>query len=449
MIALVQAEGGDPAALALDPLLAAIVGRFVALEEKRKYWTPKLQMLLPTLEAVCPDVTLSGLSPGMQKRMIRHLAQRYTPSSIHLPMALVSAAVNWAADPDDDNRVQSRYRPKVISSVKQICKVLSAPRPKPRNWHPEVEDMARVVAAFCGNEPMLRWCLIALTFGGRSVAVRSARRSQLHGREFDTQPPDRPESDSKRYPVLPVPPSALKEMRSWPEEEWVGIGSTWIADQLTRVRDKLGLPKLVPGSFRDFVKTTLREAHLDYGVAPVPREQRLIWQGHAPADTDSRYGRLAPDFVLHAAIAMEARLRHLDALSGGALLPHGPAEGEDNWLLRQAAAKARENPLVWQRLTQERRLPFGASVDGSPLEEPDFDGLKAGKTVEIGGVRGTFRQISAKPLCCRLDDIFEPTLGDVIQASGSEVLRLVPNDPGSLVSSPILFVQDQRNLIKQ
>jgi hypothetical protein len=92
-------------------------------------------------------------------------------------------------------------------------------------------------------------------------------------------------------------------------------------------------------------------------------------------------------------------------------------------------------------------FPAGAAADGFPLEEPDFDGLKAGKTVEIGGVRGTFRQVSAKPFCCRLDEIFEPTLGDVIRASGSEVLRFVPNDPGSIVSAPILLVQDQRRLI--
>jgi hypothetical protein len=87
------------------------------------------------------------------------------------------------------------------------------------------------------------------------------------------------------------------------------------------------------------------------------------------------------------------------------------------------------------------------SADGSPREEPDFEGLKAGKTVEIGGVRGCFRQVSAKPIC-RLDEIFEPTMGDVIRASGSDVLRFVPEEPGSLVSSPILFVQDQRHLIK-
>jgi hypothetical protein len=48
---------------------------------------------------------------------------------------------------------------------------------------------------------------------------------------------------------------------------------------------------------------------------------------------------------------------------------------------------------------------------------------------------------------CRLDDIFEPTLGEVIQAAGSEVLQFAPDEPSSLVSAPILFVQDQRHLI--
>jgi hypothetical protein len=48
-----------------------------------------------------------------------------------------------------------------------------------------------------------------------------------------------------------------------------------------------------------------------------------------------------------------------------------------------------------------------------------------------------------------LDEIFEPTMGDVIRASVSEVLRFVPHEPGSLVSSPVLFVQDQRHLIQE
>jgi hypothetical protein len=47
-----------------------------------------------------------------------------------------------------------------------------------------------------------------------------------------------------------------------------------------------------------------------------------------------------------------------------------------------------------------------------------------------------------------MEHIFAPTLGDLIQASGFEVLRFVPNEQGSLVSSPILFAQDQRHLIK-
>jgi hypothetical protein len=98
--------------------------------------------------------------------------------------------------------------------------------------------------------------------------------------------------------------------------------------------------------------------------------------------------------------------------------------------------------------THDPELPLRGSADGPPREEPDFDGLKARKTVEIGGTRGRFRQVSAKPIC-RLDDIFEPILGDVIRASGSEVFRFVPDEPGSLVSSPILFVQDQRHLINR
>jgi hypothetical protein len=68
--------------------------------------------------------------------------------------------------------------------------------------------------------------------------------------------------------------------------------------------------------------------------------------------------------------------------------------------------------------------------------------------VTVAGMSGSFQRVTDKPPICRLDDFFEPTLSDVIRASGSQVLRFVPNDPGSLVSSPILFVQDQRHLIK-
>jgi hypothetical protein len=168
---------------------------------------------------------------------------------------------------------------------------------------------------------------------------------------------------------------------------------------------------------------------------------------HAKNDIDSRYGRFRPEFLIKAVVAAEAMLRELDRLSGGALFRNGPAEGDENWLLRQVSAKPAKNRFAGQGLNQTRVLPARASADGLPRDEPDFDALKAGKTVEIGGIRGCFRQTSAKSFC-RLDDIFEQTLGDVIQASGSEVLRFVPDEAASLVSSPILFVQDQRHLIE-
>jgi hypothetical protein len=48
---------------------------------------------------------------------------------------------------------------------------------------------------------------------------------------------------------------------------------------------------------------------------------------------------------------------------------------------------------------------------------------------------------------CRLDNIVEPTLDDVIQASGSQVLQLVPCETSTCLSPLILFVQGHRHLI--
>ena len=39
--------------------------------------------MLPTRQADCLDVTLSGLTTGAQQRTIRHPSQHYGPGSIH------------------------------------------------------------------------------------------------------------------------------------------------------------------------------------------------------------------------------------------------------------------------------------------------------------------------------------------------------------------------------
>jgi integrase len=433
VIDLAREEGSDPDSAAGDPLLAVLLAQFLEVPEHWDEWSKYARMLQPSLAAVAPTVKVSGLTRGVQIRLMEHLfnERTYKINSIHMLMAVISKALTWAATPDRNDQVRSQHRPRIVLGAAQIAKALDRPAPEADNWHPEPDEMALVLREFADDEPMRRFCLLMLGFGGRPITAWRAKRCQLTWQQFDTHPNGHPFSKNKTHPMLPVPPSILTELWSWPEEHWVALSETTVRARFARVGRKLGLPRLKPSCLRDYVATALRTAEEDYGVDFVEEELREVWQGHRRDTMNRKYGRFPQRYLRKPRMAADAMLRDLNERSGGVLFRQTSAKAEP--APEGAAAHGGKSPVT--------------EVGVFPRDRTDLDSVRAGKTVQVGGIRGCFRQVSAKPVC-RLDEIFEPTAGSLIEASGASVFRFVPYAATPDRSPPILLVQDHRHMIE-
>ena len=111
-----------------------------------------------------------------------------------------------------------------------------------------------------------------------------------------------------------------------PFHPWVaGLTVQTTGKRLRAVGRVLGMPKLCPSCFRDYVSSTLRHADIDFPVRPVDKEHREKWMGHHEIeDINDGDGRFRPDFLIDPRVATEAFLRDLDRRFGGALFRQGP-----------------------------------------------------------------------------------------------------------------------------
>ena len=363
-----------------SPLAAWQKSRRTRVDHNHRVW----KMMEPTFSALLKTKKVSKLTPQLQEDVLKHLHERnYSVSSISLMMSLFSRALTWAATPDRNGVIKSRFRPSIIRKHKLIAKTVGAPRPKPDNYAPRRDELVQVILAIAHHEPVRRWLLVMLTFGCRVEAAAEATSEQLVGSIFFLNPKGRPEEDNKVRPELPVAWSSLTEMQSWEAGEWVGMSANSIGYVIRKVRAQVGLPQLKPSSIRDYISTMLRHAHVHYGARKVDKEERMKWQGHAyePDKTNDNYGEVLPEFYLRAKMATEAMLRDLDYRSGGALF-------------RQGADKT---PISEYASLEDFEISGLLGVNKNPELPRDttlYLGPGRDKTGENGPIQGSFRQVS-------------------------------------------------------
>lgn len=360
-------RGIVPPGHAKDPLLADLTADFLESAVHNSSWKGAARMVFPTIEALCSETRISGLTPRVQKDIIAHLYSRgYAAATVIRAMQFIARVVNWGAGGDDDAVVRSRFRPKIINSPFKVCKVLGVPEPPKRNWHPDPDGMAQVLALLADDEPMRRWALTMLAFACRVEAALDASGAELLGERFNLNPRGRRQEDTKFRPSLPVPWSALAEMQTWGSDPWVGLTVQGVGRRMKAVAQQLGMPGLCPSCFRDYASSALRHADIDFPVRPVDKEHREKWMGHRKfEDINDGYGRFRPDFLINPRVATEAFLRDLDRRSGGALFRQGP----DKRPLRDLYPPRRE-----ERGAMGNRSTLATAYGGSaPVSDNDDD----------------------------------------------------------------------------
>ncbi|MCP1557480.1 UNVERIFIED_ORG: ComEC/Rec2-related protein [Methylobacterium sp. SuP10 SLI 274] len=397
-----------------DPLLADLMADFLKSPEHTGSWISAARMVHPTIKRLCSGTRISLLTPKVQQAIIRDVyARGYAAATVIHVMQYIARVVNWGAGGDDDAQIRCLSRPKIISSPYRVCKVLDVPEPEKRNWHPDPDGMARVLALLADDEPMRRWSLTVLTFASRVEAALEAGGAQLHGELFHLNPRGRRQQDSKWRPTLPVAWSSLGEFRSWGSGRWVeGLTVQSLGKRLRAVGQQLGMPQLCPSCFRDYASSALRHADIDFPVRPVDKEHREKWMGHRKfADISDGYGRFRPDFLINPRVATEAFLRDLDRRSGGALFRQG---SDKRPLLQLYPPRAEERAEIAYWRAQARGYGSVAPVSdndddpdpGSSGIQSDLPGATRGTWVvlgarqvsegETGPIAGPFRQITGK-----------------------------------------------------
>jgi hypothetical protein len=380
-----------------DPTVALVVQLYLNDPKRAASWEGTSPSLLRTLGTALPGVTVSGFTANAQKRLIVALrASRapkpLEPGTVANCMMLAGAAIRAACQPDGDgHQLCTRLPPRVTSSIEAVCEVLDLPVPEARNWHCTMDQMAAFLRHIADNEPLRRWCLLALCFACRAGAAVKATRSQID-RElcrglvlYRLNPKNRRQQRSKYRPTLPIPEAALAEFESWPEEVWVGRSLRRLRYAFERAALDLGLgPDHIPSSVRDFMATYLRRAYVDYGVPFVPDQQIEMWMGHRRKGINHLYGQFSPEYLLLANLAVEAILLDLDRRSGGVLFRHP-----------RAAAVAAAFP---GKLRQARALLRGEAVAHVPWGDhsstSSFQGGDDGETAQCAGENGSKRVIS-------------------------------------------------------
>lgn len=396
-----------------DPFIADLMADFLESPEHEGAWTGAARMVFPTIEALCSETRISGLSARVQKEIIGHVHSRgYATATVIRAMQFIARVVNWGAGGDDDGVVHSQFRPKIINSPFKVCKVLGVPEPPKRNWHPDPDGMAQVLALLADDEPMRRWALTMLALACRVEAALDASGAELQGERFNLNPRGRRQEDTKYRPSLPVPWSALAEFETWGDGPWVGLTVQAVGKRLRAVGQRLAMPGLCPSCFRDYASTALRHADIDFPVRHVDKEHREKWMGHRKfEDVNDGYGRVRPDFLVAPRVATEAFLRDLDRRSAGALFRQGP----DKRPLRDLYPRRREESgEIGNRPATATVYGVGAPVSdndddpdpGSSGIQSDLPGPSRGTLVVLGARRdlepgsdriaGAFRQIADK-----------------------------------------------------
>jgi len=330
LAALVLKEGSGKAE---DPANVPLIACFTRYQEghsnqKRAKNNVKLACA-KVLDHFGNDAKVSALNKAGQIKFLKaRRAKGDAISTICSQQSLIQAALNYCVHDDEAGNAGLLTRaPKIIYSKAKVAEILNEAEPVSRNWHPTLDQIAAFMNATTEDEePLRRFLIIKLAFATRSEAACEVGPFCLDRdyRLISINPPGRRQT-KKHRPTLPVPDPL------WPllNGQWATTSTFVIKRKASRPRrpgkpvqmnaewravvERAGLPpEMIPNSIRHFMATALRHAHLRYGCARVPADEREMWLGHRRLSVHDSYGAFEPDFLGTAKAAVEAILLALD-----------------------------------------------------------------------------------------------------------------------------------------
>lgn len=358
--AFVMLLGRNDSDKANDPHVVAVVRHFVETLKGDNSKTAKsrrsnLKRLTELLIENYPDVTMSQFTRGMQKKLIAKMAPRWDVHSVRQCMVSFGAAVTYACERDDNNNVFSDHWVDVVMSRNTICDLIDRDPPEVMNWHPDPAGMAQVLRELRHNESARRWAFLALYTGLRPSHILELNQRMITS-VFDTNTLDtrclratatdenkaisgffRSQlSYIKRRPQLPLPSCIQEEISTWGEGAWVNASYEQIRGSIRAAGDKLGMPLLIPSSFRDFCKGLIEFSGPHLQGPAVPPRQCEIWMGHrVTTKVHAGYGLSHPGGLKEASDAVVHYMKWLDGETGGVLFRQASAKSAsancDNW----------------------------------------------------------------------------------------------------------------------
>lgn len=318
LAAVVIAEGSGKPEQPESVMIATVMERYYAghSDFTRSRTGARLagKMLLDFLGS---DATVNMFRAGKQRAFMKTLLDNgYAVESISSFMTLINAAFNRAKKEDDEGNTLLVHAPKLFYSKKAVAAELGVAEPEPKNWHPDLDMIAKFLNGLLPEEEDLRrFAILKLAFACRSEAAFEAGPFQLDRRyRLLRLNPEGRRQTKKHRPTLPVPANL------WPvlTEDWTGetfVGAHYkLQPKWSAARERMELPEeMIPNSLRHFMATELRHAHLRYAVERVPEDEREMWMGHRRASVHNSYGAFEPGYLGTAKRAVEAILDALNA----------------------------------------------------------------------------------------------------------------------------------------
>ena len=368
--AFVMLLGRNDSDKANDPHVVAVVRHLVETLKGDNSGSAKsrrsnLKRFTQLLNENYPDVTMSQFTRGMQKKLIAKMTPRWDVHAVRQCMVSFGAAVTYACEKDDDNNIFSDHWVDVVMSRKIICALIDRDPPEVMNWHPDPAGMAQVLRELRHNESARRLAFLALYTGLRPSHILELNQRMIKS-VFDTNILDtrclrETATDEnkkipgffraqlsyiKRRPQLPLPSCIHEEISTWGEGAWVNASYEQIRGSIRAAGDKLGMPLLIPSSFRDFCKGLIEFSGPHLKGPAVPPRQCEIWMGHrVTTKVHSGYGLSHPGGLKEASDAVVHYMKWLDRETGGVLFRQASAKSAsancDNW-----EADIRPQPVV-------------------------------------------------------------------------------------------------------
>ncbi|GMA76683.1 hypothetical protein GCM10025880_31000 [Methylorubrum aminovorans] len=447
--------GYDTVNQSRDPLISVVVSRFVqSLPEGKRgaAYRSQLKWFRELLDEHHPGIKMSELTTGMQHELIVKMASRWEVNSAKTCMVGVASAVNLACEEDHSGNVFSFARPRIVTSKATICELLDLDDPEVRNWHPDPAGMALVLRELASHEAIRRWAFLALYTALRPTHILEVNSrmvsTQFGQHRLDTRRRRETATDAnlkikgffssfasyiKRHPQLPIPDPIYQELMTWGEGPWVNLTYNTVQNHVSRAADKLGMPELVPSSFRDFCKALMQCAFAFFGGKDVPDEQRLVWLGHKPkSQVHEGYGLFHQGFLRDGAEAVVHYMMWLDKESGGALFRHVSAK---------SVSASYEVPEADIRLSTPS--PACPAPDIAQLQEPGAatETLQKNNAVDKAGVGDRVASTGEKladasgsaerpnglsihpPRVHRTDELSDGLRGELARLNGAKLLQ--------------------------